>query len=388
MFTAGWTVRWNWVLVAAFAAASAVTAAELEAPDPESPGPFPAGVTTVLVVDHSRTDPATNGPRSLMTEIWYPATDDARELPKNRLLDFFPGGDAPEFALLFQLAFGVDIVEADKRFQNAAVRDARVREGVFPLVLFSHGNGGLRMQNAFWCEHLASHGYIVMAPDHTGNCALTFIDGKMVPFQDTDDGRKLSSADRPKDMSFLIGVADRMNKGGDSRFFRRIDLEHIGAAGHSFGGYTCTWLTNAEPRVDAAILMAGAATERTNFDCPVMLLIATEDDTLGAEKVEYLRRYYDESRGPRYSIEFKNAGHFSFTEMYQIRPDFGDGVGEGKRIASGEPITFLPMETAYRLINGYGTAFFGKFLKGIGAYDAYLAANRNPDELITRTADQ
>ena len=61
-------------------------------PDPEKPGPYPVGVTTMLFVDHSRTDEATKGPRSLMTEIWYPATDDSKDLPKNRLLDFYLGG--------------------------------------------------------------------------------------------------------------------------------------------------------------------------------------------------------------------------------------------------------------------------------------------------------
>ncbi len=364
----------------------AAGAAEAALPDPEKLGPYPAGVTTMLLVDHSRTDPATNGPRSLMTEVWYPATEDTRGLPKNRLLEFFNKNKTPEFALLLQLAFGVDMAKADERFKNVAVRDARIRDGVFPLLLFSHGNGGLRMQNAFWCEHMASHGYIVMAPDHTGNCAVTFIDGEMVLFQDDDEGRTRSKTDRPKDLSFLIDTMERMNKGGDSRFFGRVDLEHIGVAGHSFGGYTCTWVSSQEPRVDAIAPMAGVAGERTNYECPVMLLFATEDDTLGAEKVELIRRYYEESKGPRYYVEFKNAGHFSFTEMYQLKADFGDGVGKGKRIVSGEPIDYLPMETAFTLTNGYAAAFFGKYLKGLDGYDGYLGANHNPDELIVKSA--
>ena len=384
MFRTKWALSFFLVLCVLFVCARPACAADLS--DPEKPGPYPVGVTTMLFVDSSRTDAATSGPRSLMTEIWYPATDDTVGLPKNRLLDFFIKNKAPEFGVLLQMAFGIDIIQADARFQNMAVRDARIRDGVFPLLLFSHGNGGLRMQNAFWCEHMASHGYIVMSPDHTGNCAVTFIDGKMVIFNDTTDGRKQSSADRPKDLSFLIDQMERMNKGNDSRFLGRVDLEHIGAAGHSFGGFTCTWMANQEPRVRAVAPMAGAATERTNYDLPVMLLIAAEDDTLGADKVAYLRRYYDESKGPHYSIEFKNAGHYSFTEMYQLKPDFGDGVGQGKRIANGEPITYIPMETARKLINGYTTAFFGKYLKGLDGYDAYLAANHNPDELITKAA--
>ena len=45
--------------------------------------------------------------------------------------------------------------------------------GPYPLVVFSHGNGGMRLQSLFFTEYLASHGYVVIAPDHTYN---TFLD--------------------------------------------------------------------------------------------------------------------------------------------------------------------------------------------------------------------
>src|SRR5689334_6693395 len=60
--------------------------------DVRAPGPFPVGVTTTVFVDFSRTDAFTKEPRTLVTEIWYPATEDARQLPKNKYTDFLPGG--------------------------------------------------------------------------------------------------------------------------------------------------------------------------------------------------------------------------------------------------------------------------------------------------------
>ena len=278
------------------------------APDPEKPGPYPTGVTTTLLVDPSRTDPTTNGPRTLVTEIWYPATDDSRGLPKNRLLDFFFKGTDPTIGAVLKLAFNTDLEVLDKTFQNFSVRDARVRDGIFPLILFSHGNGGLRMQNAFWCEHMASHGYIVVSPDHTGNCGITSIAGELVPYN--PQGRDQSATDRPKDLSFLIDVMERMNKGADSRFFGKLDLEHIGVAGHSFGGYAATAAADQDPRVDAIAPMAAVARERTRYDCPAMMLLATEDDTIGLDGNERIRTYYNESKGPRYLIEFVNGGHY------------------------------------------------------------------------------
>ena len=350
-------------------------------PDPEKPGPYPAGVTTMTFVDASRQDPATGGPRTLPTEIWYPATEDTRGLPPNKLSDFLLRNQSPELALLLYAGFGVDLAEADRTFQNFAVRDARIRDGLYPLILFSHGNGGLRMQNAFWCEHLASHGYIVMAPDHTGNCAVTFAAGVPVPMQQGAEARDRSAADRPKDLSFLIDQMTLMAKGNDSRFHGRVDLDRIAAAGHSFGGFTSFWVSDAEPRVKAILPMAGAAPEWKRTDIPLMLFIATEDDTLGLDRMGHLRNVWAKAAGPRYLVEFRNGGHFSFTEMHQLKPGFGDGVGAGKRITNGEPLTYVAREVVFPLVNGYSTAFLGKHLKGQEGYAAYLAENHHPAEL-------
>jgi len=365
---------------------SVTVSAGVDLPDPAKPGPYPVGVTTMLLVDHSRTDVATKGgPRSLLTEIWYPATDDARSLAPNRLLDFYAKGH-PAAAAMMKLAFNADLVASDKTFQNFAVRDARVRDGVFPLLLFSHGNGGMRSQNVFWCEHLASHGYIVMAPDHTGNCLVTFIDGEPVLFSDNEGSREIAADDRPKDLRFLIDSMSGMNDGNDSRFFGKVDLERIGVAGHSFGGYTTTAVADQDSRVKAIAPMAGVARTRTRYDCPVMVVVATEDDTIGLDGNERARAYYNESNGPHYLVEFKNAGHYSFTEMFQFNPTFGDGAGSGTRITNGEPITYVSKDVVFGLTNAYTTAFFGRYLKGLLAYDAYLAENHNPAELIVNAA--
>ncbi|MCX5757722.1 MAG: dienelactone hydrolase family protein, partial [Candidatus Hydrogenedentes bacterium] len=347
--------------------AVAARADESAAPDPAKAGPYPVGVTTMQFTDHDRIDTLTKKPRSLLTEIWYPATDDSKDLPKNRFLDFFLRGTDAALPILMQVAFNFDVKQLEETFHNFAVRDARIRDGSFPLVLFSHGNGGLRFQNAFLCEHLASHGYIVAAPDHTGNAAVTYVDGQMVAFNEAD--REQAAKDRPVDIRFLIDTFQRLSSGADSRFLARIDMNRVAVCGHSFGGYTSTWLADTEPRVRAIIPMAGVAKERTNFTCPAMIMLATEDKTMKLEGNDRIRKYYDDSKGPRYFVEFKNAK---------------EGIGTCKRIAAGEPVTYTPMDVMFPLINGYATAFLGKYLKGLDSYDAYLKENRNPAELIVK----
>ena len=60
----------------------------------------------------------------------------------------------------------------------------------FPIIIFSHGNGGLRTQNTNQVEELVSHGYIVIAVDHT-------FDAGFIQFPDETISYSLSA--RPND---------------------------------------------------------------------------------------------------------------------------------------------------------------------------------------------
>ena len=44
-------------------------------------GPFPVGVKTIVLYDQNRLDPKTSQPRKLVTEIWYPAVQAAKDGP-------------------------------------------------------------------------------------------------------------------------------------------------------------------------------------------------------------------------------------------------------------------------------------------------------------------
>src|SRR5207253_154436 len=108
--------------------------------DPTKMGPYPVGVTTIELVDHDREDSLTAGPRTLLTEIWYPATDDSKDLPRNKFSDALVRGTNPELNKLVEKFLKVKLDEVDKRFKDDSVRDARIRDGKFPLIVFSHGN--------------------------------------------------------------------------------------------------------------------------------------------------------------------------------------------------------------------------------------------------------
>lgn len=380
----GFAIANCWALVFGIAAMAAMAAsaarAEGDLPDPTKPGPYPVGVTTTVLVDAERQDKMTGGARTLVTEIWYPATDDTRGLPKNKFSDFFFRGVVGDLNGTIKDFFKEDLAKVDERFHNESVRDARMRDGKFPFIVFSHGNGGVRSQNAYWCEHMASHGYVVASPDHTGNCAATVVAGKVIPYN--PGSMAVAAKDRPLDVSFIIDRMTAMNGGEDSRFAGRIDMGNIGVAGHSFGGFTSGAVIEKDPRVDAIAPMAPVWPVRTNFTTPVMIFIATEDKTIGVFGNQQIRKRYEESKGPAYFVEVLDGGHYTFTEMFQVDPKFGDGVGKGKRITRPEEeVTYLPQQPSYELCCCYSAAFFGVYLKGQNAYKAFLHENHYPGKI-------
>ena len=353
--------------------------------NPEDSGPFPVGVTTIQLSDPARQDPALEAPRPLLAEFWYPASDSARGAAPTKFTDFYMGGENAQMNIILTMAFKFDITKMDSTFKTTAVRDAAIAEGTFPLLVFSHGNGGMRAQSTFWCDHMASHGFIVAAVDHTHNSCATSYAGKVIPYQ--QDGRGQAAIDRPKDVSFLIDQIEAMHGDPASRFHQHVNLDKIGVAGHSFGGFTAMAAEHHDDRIDAIAPMAAVVPEYTQASSvPLLLLVATEDDTIGEKGNASARAYWEATKAPKYLVELVNAGHYTFSDMYQINPAWGDGVGKGHRITDGTAIEYIDMEHAYALTNGYCTAFFTHYLKDLDKFGDYLAHNRDGSAVKYRTS--
>ena len=361
--------------------------------DPEQWGPYPVGVTSLQLDDASRPDAELGGFRPLRTEIWYPAVDAARSLPKNLYSEFLLRGVAPESIAVAEEALGgyrkgLTIPELDRTYRNIAVRDVQVRDGKWPLVVFSHGSGGTRVGYVYFTEFLASHGFIVMAADHIGNSRFTIVNGRVV--KAGGPRAQASAKDRPKDVSFLIDSMTRMNAGSDSRFAARVDLDQIAAAGMSFGGSTTENVVEQERRVKAGIMLApgGPTGDRTNYSTPIFMMIGSEDATLKEAGNARDRAYYEASKGPRYFLEIKDAGHFTFTSVDQYNPNYGDGIGKGKRITvADQEVTYLPPEESHKMIDAYALAFLSVHVRRQAGYHAFLERNHYTDKVIYKYSD-
>jgi predicted dienelactone hydrolase len=114
-------------------------------------------------------------------------------------------------------------------------------EGRFPVVLFSHGYAGT--QDAFGGLSLfwASHGYVCIHPAHPDILLVTKGGGRRLGEREKHlrDPRLITS--RVADLKFLLDDLPEVVQKVPA-FKGKLDPEHVGVAGHSFGAFTAMLL--------------------------------------------------------------------------------------------------------------------------------------------------
>lgn len=336
--------------------------------DPFERGPSPVGVRTFNWNDPARDD------RPLTVEVWYPATETYR------------GKDVAEAT-----RDAYDLIPGFPPGWQEAVRDAAPRVERSPLVVFSHGFGAHRRQSTFFCTHLASHGYVVAAMDHTGNTVFETIQAMMAAQMGEappDPATILAETmpPRPGDVSFVI---DRMLAGA-AEGVPAVDADRIGMSGHSFGGWTTLMATGADRRIRAALPLApaggwtplpgvplGAALDFAwGRDVPTLYLVADNDTLL---PLRGIRELYDRTTSPKKMLVLGNADHMHFCDRIEeihelfrmMPPPIFDTL-----VKSIKPISELcASEAAYKFVRGLGLAHMDAHVRGSEAAARFLAGD-------------
>ncbi|HAE59602.1 MAG TPA: hypothetical protein DCG54_08865 [Anaerolineae bacterium] len=307
---------------------------------PRPGGPFSVGTTTFELTDDSRSDPYAEGEalRRLMVQAWYPANPgpDEKIAPWMESAEIF----APALSGFIRMPpwFLDHLVYA----KTNSYQDARPNPegGPYPLILFSHGWRGFREQNTFQMQELASHGYVVVSIQHTYGAILTvFPDGTVapnnpsalpsgVPEDEYDAAARKLVAQWAEDIGYTLDVLTKWNTNDPAgRFTGLLDLEQIGAMGHSTGGGAVIQFCATDPRCKAGLTMDAFMTpvSESVLDNGVQqpfLFLFSQDwaDKIDSKNNRLFARFFPNLTSSAPVITILGTNHYDFSDLPALSP--------------------------------------------------------------------
>ncbi|TAJ95275.1 MAG: family membership [Gammaproteobacteria bacterium] len=361
---------------------------------PTPTGPYAVGRIVVDWRDDARIDPfapAGDTKRELPVWIWYPA---ARDAPQPRAA-YMPSRviEAMQPHPPFLVRFVMERLTIDRASVTAHALDApALAPGAdgFPVLLLKPAVGAAVVQNSALAEDLASHGFVVVGSDspyttpgvayQDGRIALRTLAGhppesapgrvsELAPGQPND--LHLPVVDVwVKDNRFILDRLQTLNDADPSgRFTGRLDLNAVGALGHSLGGAAALQFCHEDARCKAGVNLDGmpygevvlhgiakpflfVSANRPMFDAPMAELSIPERDFLTA-----LERMRQRIPSRPSLLLLQGAAHFNFFDQALLtEPTIWRLFGA---LGSINPIRALVVARRYV------RAFFDTHLKGL-----------------------
>jgi predicted dienelactone hydrolase len=205
--------------------------------------------------------------------------------------------------------------------------------GARPVVLFSHGLGGSRDNNPYLGNHWAENGYVAVFMQHIGSDSSIWRGTERSKRMDAlkNAAGVTATINRLQDVKFVIDQLEVWAKQNGHQLAGKLDLDHIGLSGHSYGAVTTLGLmgrkfrigrTFEDPRIDAFLPMSAqpgkAPTPERSFGhikAPVLCMTGTKDGSPidPSLKPETRRLVYAAlPAGSKYQLVFEGGEHFAF----------------------------------------------------------------------------
>ena len=155
----------------------------------------------------------TDGELPVAITVWYPASNGSNSEEK--------------VSYRYELKIGDPLGTVSlAAYDGQANRDAAydLSDGPYPLVILSPGFSFGSAAYGWLAEHLASFGFVVIAPEHR---------------EHLDPANELwrSAIERPQDVLNVLAYVDKQTATGGI-FDGLVNSEHVAVIGHSYGGYT------------------------------------------------------------------------------------------------------------------------------------------------------
>ena len=217
------------------------------------PGPFQTGHKQI---EHTYRPLADQDERTISIEVWYPTEDTS--------------GETAEYF------FGTD----EESFSNATPAPPIHEEG-YPVHISSHGWQGWGANSAFLMRHFASHGWVVIAPNHINNTILDHQSPLPVNH----------FVHRPMDITESLDLLEN----GQIALAGNINTSKVVLSGHSFGASYSTW--------------SSAGSSYDNLDSVCFDGVGIEDPDALCSDSEYEALSSGALHDPRVQVAIPIAGH-------------------------------------------------------------------------------
>lgn len=349
----------------------------------QKPGPYPVGLSVVNQYDPSRKSPVLAGDHSkpvesdkgrpLQTLIWYPSLPSG--IKSMKVGDYVALADT-------EISFGAPDQEHNKwrtRLKSSfdvplwAVRDAKMAEGHYPVLIYAPSDSSIAWENADLCEYLASHGYVVLASPSMGASTRDM----------TDDLAGIDS--QALDISFLVTYAEKLPDTDSSR---------IAVVSFSWGGITSLFAASRDSRIQVLAQMDGSiryypglvakagSIHPEQLNAPLLFFTSNRENFI--EDSEHSDIPPGERIGPNVLNEWKHADVMTVNMLGMSHPEFCSMFERWKT-----PKDFTQWDqvadygrndanTSYSWVALYTLQFLNVYLKHEGAARAFLA--RTPAE--------
>jgi predicted dienelactone hydrolase len=276
-----------------------------------------------------------------------------------------------------------------------------------PVIVISHGLGSDRTSFIYLAQHLASHGFAVLVPEHPGSnrsqieALLTGVASEIA--------EPTEFVNRPLDVTYLLNYLEQQAPTNPA--YQALNLKQVGIIGQSFGGYTALTLAGApinfkeldrncrdlentfnvslllqcraqqlktstaletefrDPRIAAAIALNPITSAILGQDSiskitiPTLIL-AGSADTVAPALFEQIQPFTWLTSTDKYLVQLIPGTHFSV-------------IGEGE--IGSDPVAFPPEvigpnpAVAQRYTQAISLAFFQTYIANQSAYRAYLS---------------
>ena len=380
---------------------------------PHPGGPYGIGTLTYHWVDAARpevfsTDPTTR--RELIVQIWYPA----RKASSSPQAPYIQDSDPVAAALARLHNFPDFSLKHLKYVTTNSISSAPIAEDKpsYPVLIYLEGLTGYRQMNTFQVEELVSQGYIVVGIDQPGAAAVVvFPDGhqiaglsktQMEPLTQQSvspvekapllNGQSFKEGIIPyfaQDVSFTLDQLASINKSDPNNILTgKLDLQHIGMFGVSFGGIVGAEACLKDPRLNACLVMdvvMSADVVKLGLQQPGMW-ITRDAGTMRLEREKSggwteadikqtqstMRAVYNSLPGDGYFVQVPGMFHIDLTDDNTLSPIFPI-IGFSGPIGS---------QRAHDIINAYSLAFFDRHLKNLPKALLEGSAKQYPEVLF------